>query len=249
MLRDWLSGQSDALDRPLKPWFRGFKGSVSADGTAVGVYRKEKDEFVVTELPPETWTADYRERLEKELAEGRIKDFTDVSTDTDIHIRIRGISEEALVKSLTTKFKTTNMHAFNSKGVIAKYETPNAILHEYAVLRLALYEKRRLHQMTALESELPYHSNVVRFIKDQIADRPQVDLRRKTREVCDSILTTHKYDRVDGSYDYILRLPVSSFTAEQIAKHETQLADLKSNIERLKNLKNAEMWLNELGSV
>ena len=67
---------------PLVPYFEGFKGTYTEDGV-VGVYRKEKaagshgdPEFVVTELPPGTWTADYREWLEKELAEGRIKDFS-----------------------------------------------------------------------------------------------------------------------------------------------------------------------------
>jgi DNA topoisomerase II len=65
---------------------------------------------VVTELPPGTWTQDYREFLEKELAEGRIKDFIDVSTDTEVNIRIKGMEEKALVKSLTDKVKT-DQHA------------------------------------------------------------------------------------------------------------------------------------------
>jgi DNA topoisomerase-2 len=249
MLVDSLNGTAGALDRPLKPWFKGFKGTVSADGTAVGVFTKQKDEYVVTELPPETWTADYREWLEKELAEGKIKDFVDVSTDTDINIRIKGIAEDVLIKSLTTKFKTTNMHAFNHKGAIAKYDTPNAILREYATVRLALYEKRRLHQMKSLQAELPYHDNVVRFIKDQIADKPTIDLRKKTRAVCDEILAKHTYTKIDNSFEYIMKLPVSSFTAEQIAKHEKQLGDLKAEIARLNLLKAADMWLNDLAAV
>jgi DNA topoisomerase-2 len=204
---------------------------------------------VVTELPPESWTADYREWLEKELADGRIKDFVDVSTDMDINIRIKGITEEALTKSITTKFKITNMHAFNHKGVITKYDSANTLLKEYAEVRLALYETRRKTQIQHLHTELPYHENVVRFIKDQIADKPTLDLRKKAQTECDALLSKHSYAKIDDSFEYIMKLPVRSFTAEQVVKHETQLADLRAEIARLNGLKPAEMWLNDLTRV
>ena len=182
MLTAWLSGIKDALDETLTPYFQGFKGKVAADGTTTGVYTAEKDGFRITELPPGTWTQDYREWLEKELAEGRIKDFTDVSTDVQINILVKGIEEAALVKSLTEKVKITNMHAFNATGQITKYDSPNAILKEYAAVRLRLYETRRVAQIKALEGELPYHENVMRFIDDQCLDTPHVVLKKKTRQ-------------------------------------------------------------------
>jgi DNA topoisomerase-2 len=248
MLVAWLKGQGDALDRPLKPYFKGFKGTVSDDGTLQGVYTKQKDEFIVTELPPGTWTQDYRIWLEKELAEGKMKDFVDTSTDTDIHIRIKGMDEAVLVKSLTDKVKTTNMHAFNSKGIIAKYDTPNAILKEFAGVRLALYETRRQHQLKALQDEMPYHVNVVKFIEDQVKDTPTLVLKKKTRVECDAMFKKAAYTSIDG-YDYLLKLPVSSFTAEQITKHEAQLAALRAEHVRLESLRPAEMWLMELAAV
>jgi len=248
MLVAWLKGQSDALDRTLKPYFKGFKGSVSQDGVVQGVYTKQKEEFVVTELPPGTWTQDYREWLEKQLAEGTVKDFVDTSTDTDIHIRIKGMDEAVLVKSLTDKVKTTNMHAFNSKGVITKYDSPNAILKEFANVRLALYETRRQHQLKALQDEMPYHVNVVKFIEDQVKDVPTLVLKKKTRAECDTMFKQASYTSIDG-YDYLLKLPVSSFTAEQITKHESQLAALRAEHTRLESLRPAEMWLMELAAV
>ena len=249
MVTDWLKGEDGALNRPLRPHFKGFKGTVGEDGTAQGVYRKEKDEFVVTELPPGTWTSDYREWLEKELAEGRIKDFTDVSTDVDVNIRIRGIEEKSLVKSLTDKNKITNMHAFNHLGQITKYDSPNEILKEFAEVRLRLYETRRQYQMKALNDELPYHNNVVRFIEDQISDKPKIDLRRKTRAMCDEILLSAKYDRIDGGFEYIMKLPMSSFTAEQIEKHKAKLVSLKKQIADLEGKGAADIWLEDLRNV
>jgi len=248
-LKRWLSGDTSALDEPLVPWFRGFNGTVNANGTVTGVYHKEKDEFVVTDLPPGKWTQDFREWLEHELAEGRIKDFVDVSTDTDIHVRIRGIDEKALVKSITDKVKVTNMHAFNSKGRVVKYDTANEILKEYATVRLDLYETRRQGLISALTAELPYHEDVMRFINDQIADTPTLNFRKKARLACEGELERMKYRKVSDTYDYIFRLPVSTFTLETIQSHATKLQSLRDEIARLRETRATEMWLTELSVV
>jgi DNA topoisomerase-2 len=248
-IKRWLDKDEKALNEPLTPFFNGFRGTVQADGSVVGAYTKQKDECVITELPPGTWTQDYREWLEKELLEGRIKDYTDISTDTHVSIRIKGIEEKALVKSLTDKVKTTNMHAFNHKGVITKYDTLNEILWEYAHVRLELYEKRRQHQIQSLKSELPYHENVVRFIRDQIADTPRIRLQKKTRAECDAVLAQDKYAKIEDGFDYILKLPVSSFTAEQITKHERKLSDLRAEITRLESTTARDLWKSDLENI
>ena len=232
----------------LVPYYEGFKGTYTDEG-AVGVYKKVGDEYVVTELPPGTWTADYREWLEKELAEGRIKDFSDTSTDQDINIRIKGIEEAALVKSLTVKIKTTNMHAFDEKGVITKYATLNDIVAAFWTVRINLYETRRQHQIKALEEQLPLHTNVVRFIVSQCEDVQVPNLRRKTRMECDSLLEQHGYQTIKGSYDYIMRLPVSSFTKEVSDKHVAEMETIRTEIARLQSTNAEKLWLADLESV
>jgi DNA topoisomerase-2 len=250
MLVSWLEGNDDALNGQIPIYFEGFKGLITGGDAASGVYTKIKeDEFLVTELPPGTWIQEYREWLEKELSEGRIKDFVDTSTDKDVHILIKGIHVNDLQKSLYTQFRKSNMHAFNHKGVITKYNTLNDILIEYSEVRLALYEKRRLHTIKSLESELPYHDNVVKFIRDQIADVPKIVLKKKTRVECDAIFTEHKFAKIEDGFEYLMKLPISSFTAEQIAKHEKQLAELKAEIARLRTLESADMWLSELSAL
>ena len=245
MLQDWLKGDKEALNTPLTPYFQGFKGTITGEVVS-GLYRKDKDAFVVMELPAGTWTADYREWLEKMLVEGKVKDFTDISTDTEVNIRITGITEELLVKSLTDKVKTTNMHAFNAKGIITKYDTLNDILREYAGVRLELYEKRRLHQIKEMKEELPFHENIVRFIKSQCEEKPVPDLKRKPMAECVELLEKNKYDRINGDYNYIMKLPVSSFTAENIEKHEKDMMALRKSIHALENKNANELWLNDL---
>jgi DNA topoisomerase-2 len=245
MLIDKLKNNTPLNVVKLVPYFEGFKGTYTEEGV-VGSFKKVKDEYVVTELPPGTWTADYREWLEKELAEGRIKDFTDTSTDQQINIVIKGIDEKALVKSLTEKVKTTNMHAFNHKGIITKYESLNDILQEFYDVRLETYNARRRHQLEVIAAKLPYHENVVRFIKDQISDKPKVVLKKKSLKECDEILKQNEYELVDDSYNYILNLPVSAFTLEKIKKHEDDRINLKVQQEELEMTDASKMWLADL---
>ena len=245
MIVDHLKNNLPLSTKPLTPYFEGFKGTYTDEGV-MGSFKKVKDEYVVTELPPGTWTADYREWLEKELAEGRIKDFTDTSTDQQINIIIKGIDEKVLEKSLTEKVKTTNMHAFNHRGIITKYTTLNAILEEFVVVRRGLYDDRRRHQLGVIAAKLPYHDNVVRFIKDQISDKPKVVLKKKSLKECDEILKQNQYELINDSYDYILSLPVSAFTLEKIKKHEDDRINLKVRQEELEMTNASKMWLADL---
>jgi DNA topoisomerase II len=141
------------------------------------------------------------------------------------------------------------MHAFNAKGQVTKYDSPNAILKEYADVRLALYETRRRKQIADLKAELPYHEDVMRFIEDQVADTPTLNFRKKARDVCEAALVAGKYRTVSDSFDYIFRLPVSSFTAEQMDKHSKKLGELRAEIARLEGLTAAALWLTELSGV
>ncbi|XP_028059654.1 DNA topoisomerase 2-like [Camellia sinensis] len=81
-----------------------------------------------------------------------IKDYREHNDDTTVHFEVI-MSEENLIMAkqegllkkfkLTTTISTSNMHLFDPKGVIKKYETPEQILEEFFHVRLEFYEKRK----------------------------------------------------------------------------------------------------------
>ena len=250
ILVNWLLSKG-SLDTPLIPYYKGFKGTISKDtkGDYVvkGVWKTEKNEMTITELPVGTWTSDFKETLDKLVADGLIKDYSDTSTDTDVHIKVKlGESVEPVEKLLTDKIKLTNMHAFNHKCVIQKYDSPNDILKEFAEVRLELYEKRRKHMLKTLTEKLPYHENVVRFIKQQCEATPLPDLRRKSPEDCDKLLEGQKFMKIKDSYDYLMDLPIKSLTLKNAQKHESDLEELKKKIAEIEKTNPKQMWLDEL---
>jgi DNA topoisomerase II len=252
-LLEWLQ-TGKGLEREFAPYYKGFRGTISkiakGDYAVKGVWKIEKDEMTITELPIGTWTSDFREVLDKMVTDGSIKDYSDTSTDTDVMIKVKlGKDVTVMEKQLCDKFKLTNMHAFNSKCVIHKYDSVNEILSEFAHVRLELYGKRREHMMKALKDRLPYHTNVVRFIKQQCESTPLPDLRRKTPEECDKLLTAQKFDKLKESYDYLLDLPIKSLTLKHAAKHEKDLEDLKASIAELEKITPKQMWITELNAL
>lgn len=251
---EWLE-KGTGLDREFAPWTRGFKGKISKidkqDYLVEGVWKTDGDTVTITELPIGTWTSDFRETLDKLCTDGIIKDYTDTSTDTDVLVKVKigtgGVP--AVEKLMIEKIKLTNMHAFNSKCVIHKYDSPNAILNEFVGVRLELYGKRREYMLKALRDKLPYHENVVRFIKQQCEDTPLPDLRRKSPEKCDELLTEQKFDRIKDSFDYLMNLPIASLTLKHALKHEKDLTELRQNIVDLEAQTSRGMWLSELKGI
>ena len=248
---EWLE-KGTGLNREFTPYIRGFKGTIAKAGKqdyiVKGNWKVDKDTITITELPVGTWTSDFCESLDALVTEGALKEYTDMSTDAEVNIKVKG-PIEAIEKLLTDKVKLTNMHAFNSNGIIQKYETPNAILHEYVGVRLELYSKRREFLLNVLKTKLPYHENVVRFIQQQCEVTPRPELRRKTTEECNALLEKEGFAKIKDSFDYLLDLPISSLTLKNAKKHEDDLIELKQKIADLEEITPRGMWIRDLKSL
>jgi hypothetical protein len=84
------------------------------------------------------------------------------------------------------------MHAFNSKCVIHKErERRGYILREFCGVRLALYRDRLAYTLNELKEKLPYHENVVRFIRHAVRGHAASRrLRKKAADECDRLLAS-----------------------------------------------------------
>lgn len=260
---------------PIEPYYRGFKGSITALTSGAGSGGKflirgihavdaEKKQVRVTELPVGYWTEDFKKHLESLIETGAIKDYVDMSTDTVVDFTITFPATasmdsaivdhgcctaiEKLLKLYTTE-STSNMHLFDSQDQLKKYANVRDIVRDYYATRLALYGKRKTHQLAAMAAELRVLSNKARYIQELLDG--SIDLRRKRGDELTAMLQSKGYDHVEGDqqYKYLLRLPMDSVSEENVQKLLKEKGQKESQHHVLQGTSIEQLWLADLAEL
>ena len=98
--------------------------------------------------------------------------------------------------------------------------------------------------LSILEFKLKKLSNKARYIQQTLDD--EIDLRRKTAIQVDDILTNMKFDKIEGDYKYLVKMPMDSVTQENVDNINKDCQTAKDELEELKNTTTQTMWLREL---
>jgi len=247
------------------PYYQGFKGAVTkvAENKYMirGKYEKVgEDKVRITELPVGTWTMPYLKYLE-ELLDGGVdkdgkklvpvlKDVTNLSTELVVDITVQfpkgklaAIDVDSVLK-LTTTVSTTNMHLFDADCKLHKYLSIEEIIEDFFVTRWKTFQMRKDAQVNAMRLLLVKLSNRARYILDVLSDR--IDLRKKTNQQVVEMLEGLKYDRQDGDYKYLIKMPMDSVTEEHVEKIVKEKTDTDAELEILLATTVQQMWLKEI---
>jgi DNA topoisomerase-2 len=238
-----------------------------------GIYEKlGSDKIRVTELPVGYWTEDFKELLEELIEpsigkDGKknspiIKEYDDLSKDINIDFTItftKGKLEEfeklkgdyncngieKLLKLYTTN-STTNMHLFDSKDVLQKYEKISDILDAYYETRLKLYLNRKEYLIDSIKKELILLSNKAKYIQENL--NGTIDLRKMKKDQVIELLEKKGYDKMkdDNEYKYLVKMPMDSVTEENVNKLLTEKNNKENELEIIKNKSAGNLWLEEL---
>jgi len=244
------------------------KNKIRVTELPIGTWSEDYKEYLESLI-------DNKKKDGKKSGEAQIKDFVDMSTDINIDFTIEfhsGVLTELLSKTtdisggnphtpldnvtalekllkLYTTHSITNMHLFDAKEQLRKFDNVSDIVEEYYGVRLGLYDKRKKYQIAALEKELMLLSNKARFINDNLSGT--IDLRRKKKDAIIKILEELKFDPLnnDGlnsAYDYLIKMPMDSVTEEAVEKLMKQKGEKETELNALSQMKIETIWLNEL---
>ena len=261
------------------PYYEGFKGRVSRLSEnkylVQGCYEKINDDTIrITELPVGTWTMPYTTFLES-LMDGAaldkagkkipptIKDFTSVSTEVIVDFTVifpKGKLQEleasidangcnGIMKTLKlfTTVSATNMHMFNRECKLHKYGSVEEIIEDFYGVRMDLYQKRKNYLLNAMEEKLVKLSNRARYIQETL--KGTIDLRRKSAQQVNDLLTGMEFVLIDGDFKYLIKMPMDSVTEENVANIMKEKADTERELEILNATTLETMWLNELNAL
>jgi len=225
-----------------------------------------KKQVRVSELPVGYWTEDFKKHLESLIETGAIKDYVDMSTDTvvDFTVTFPATADfgalasmvdhgsctavEKLLKLYTTE-STSNMHLFDSQDQLKKYGSVHDIVRDYYATRLALYGKRKTHQLAAMSAELRMLSNKARYVQELLDG--SIDLRRKRGDELMAMLQSKGYDHVEGDeqYKYLLKLPMDSVSEENVQKLLKEKGQREAQHAALQGTSIEQLWLADLAEL
>jgi DNA topoisomerase-2 len=259
---------------PYYEGFKGVITKISDEKFLIkGVYEKiGVDKIKVSELPVGYWTENFKELLEEliEPVPGKdgkkipaiVKDYDDISKDTNVDFTItfaKGKLDELehskgdygcnglekLLKLYTTN-TTTNMHLFDAKDTLKKYENISSIIDDYYDTRLGLYQKRKDYMIKALEDELVLLSNKAKYIQENLDGT--IDLRKKTKSQVIQMLEAKNYDKIenDDEYKYLTKMPMDSVTEENVDKLRKDKGNKETELKTIRGITINQMWLTEI---
>jgi DNA topoisomerase-2 len=118
------------------------------------------------------------------------------------------------------------------------------LVRDYYVVRLAMYGKRKSYLLDALTKKTMLLTNKARYIEYNLIDK--IDLRRKSADAVDAMLQTNSFDKIDGDYKYLVKMPMDSVTIENVDRLKKDRDDVMKELEVLRQTSLEQMWMREL---
>ncbi|XP_065203232.1 DNA topoisomerase 2-like [Planococcus citri] len=193
--------------QPMTPWFRDFKGEVhSLEDRKFITFGEieilDETTVLISELPVGVWTQNYKENVLEKLLNPAVRTkkskraekpsikilgFKEFHTEKDVRFEV-SVPEDELEKYKNTLHETfklasiisnTPMCAFDSNGELKSFSSVQEILAEYYVVRLEMYQRRKIYLQDLLEAEISKLSNQTRYIEEVYARDLQIYGRSK----------------------------------------------------------------------
>lgn len=230
----------------LLPWLKDYNGPIEQVGTSNqyimrGQYQITNTTTVtVSELPPSVTFQKYEAHLNSLQDRGIIASYEDNSANGINYIikfaratLTNLIEKDKLDQTLKMiETETENLTCLDERGKLLIFENIPQIVEYFTNFRLSFYSKRKAFLINKYNEELTYLSNRARFIKLIIDGKLKVN--NVPRKEIILYLETNKFDQVNGTYLYLLNMPIHSLSKEtyeallkEVSEKQAELAEIK----------------------
>jgi len=208
----------------------------------------------ITELPPSMTYEKYEEILDKLCDNKDIVSYDDNCKDNiDYTIKftradLEKYDDEKLVKLLKLEESSTEIFStLDEWGKLKIFENSSDIIEYFVNFRLSYYHKRKKFMLDKMQHELKVLSNRGRFIKSILDEKLKVNNVSKPDII--KGIEEMGLDKIDDSYDYLLRMPIYSLTKELFEKLKEDFTNKKLDIKKLEETDPKDMYLDDLNEL
>jgi DNA topoisomerase-2 len=245
----------------IKPHLNGFLGDYIQDAENPkrwiirGKFQRTNTSTIkITELPPSLTYEKYEEILDKLVENKNIVSYDDNCKDNiDYTIKftrsdLEKLDDEKLVKLLKLEeSETENFTTLDENGKLKIFERVDDIIRYFVQFRLEYYQKRKDFMLNKIGHDLRVLGNRGKFIK--LILEGKIVVNNKLKEEIIKQIETFSLDKIDGDYDYLLRMPIYSLTKEMFEKLKEDFKIKKEEIEKLKLVDPKDMYLDDLSEL
>jgi len=208
----------------------------------------------ISELPPSLTYEKYEEILDKLVDDKLIVSYDDNCKDNiDYTIKftradLEKLDDDKLLKLLKLEETSTEIYStLDEFGKLKIFESTSEIIEYFVNFRLTYYHKRKQFLLDKLNRELKILSNKGRFIKAIIDGKLKVNNVAKAQII--EGIEAMGLDKIDDSYDYLLRMPIYSLTKEMYDKLKEDFKLKKEEIVKLEATDPKDMYLDDLNEL
>lgn len=245
----------------IKPYLNGFKGDFIQDSEnnkrwiIRGCFNKVNTSTIkITELPISMTYEKYEDILDKLVDDKIIVSYENNCKDSiDYTIKmtrsdLEKYSEDDLFKLLKLEEYSTEIYStLDENGKLKIFENIPDIINYFVNFRLTYYVKRKEYLLNKLNRELNILSNRGKFIKAIIDGKLKINNIPKEQIV--TSIESLKLDKIDDSYDYLLRMAIYSLTKEMYEKLKEEFKLKKEEIDKLNATEPKDMYLLDLSEL
>jgi len=205
----------------------------------------------VVDLPISMTYEKYENILDALVESGKIQSYDDNCKDNIDYVikfkraELEKLRDEDLIKLLKLEeYSTEIFNTLDEFGKLKQFESDVEIINYFVKFRLTWYQKRKDYLLDKMRRELLIMSNRARFIKS-IIDK-KLEVRNKPKLEIMSNLDNMNFDKVDGDYDYLLRMAIWSLTKEMYEKLLKEIESKKEEMEKLDKKDSKSIYLEDL---
>lgn len=208
----------------------------------------------ITELPPSVTYEKYEIYLDELVDNKEIVSYEDNCRDNIDYVikftrsSLSNMNDTSLIKLLKLKESSTEIFStLDEFGKLKIFENAEEIVEYFVNFRLGYYHTRKKFMLDKMNKDLKVLSNRGKFIKAILDDKLKINNVSKIK-IIDGI-EKMGLDKIDDSYDYLLRMPIYSLTKELFDKLKLDYKSKKVEIDDLKKTNPKDMYLLDLSEL
>jgi len=124
------------------------------------------------------------------------------------------------------------------------YNKASDFILSWIQMRAKWYKKRYDYLIAEIEKELNIINNRIRFIN--IILNGQLIVQKRKKKDIEVDLVSSQFDKLDGSYDYLLGMKIYSLTTEKINELAKRQKQLQRELNAIKKKQPKDLWIEDL---